>query len=1028
MTPDPNANPLVSVIVIFLDGEKFIREAIDSVFSQTHRNWELLLVDDGSTDSSTQIARQYAESHPGRVRYLEHEGHQNRGMSATRNLGIRNAEGGLIGFLDCDDVWLPQKLERQVSILNLHPEAGMVFGASQYWHSWAEPEGAPGADSIPDLGVPKDTLFQPPDLLTLLYPLGEGTAPCPSDLLIRRRVFERAGGFQEEFRGIYSLYEDQAFLARVYRHEGVFVSGECWTRYRVHPDSCMSTVKGSGQYSAVRLFFLNYLDRYLAAEGVQDVRIWTLLRKALRPFGRSISIDTLPEADTRELKWQLRVTSGNQARLVFPPEDRDLIRVAISKAKTKDPWDIQLNQPTLAVKSRHSYGIVFRARADRPRAVNLGCAQAHDPWDGLGLYRTIELTAEWQAQSIEFVATADDQDARIHFDLGGDDASVELSSLTLHSLADGALIEPATAAGGLYPDERWAGAREAVPGEKAPAARKGAAPRFSVVIPTYQRRELVLQAVRAFARQDFGGEFEVIVVVDGSRDGSAEALRALDVPFPLTVLEQANQGAATARNRGASASQGEILLFLDDDMEAHPRLLAEHEHSHREGADAVLGHLPLHPKSPASFMSAGVKLWAEERGRRLSQPGADLTLQDLLTGQISVKREIFQKAAGFDTNFTLGGTFGNEDLDLGYRLLESGCRIDFNPYALSYQNYVVKPRQYLRQIRESGQADMVFARKHPDQAGEVFVPHLSGKLLRSEVWRALAALRPLSSPLTAALRSLALALVEHGVEGPKAVRLFYEVCEMEYWRGVHEAGGMPRSAAVRVLSYHAIRDLRGDTVLEPYGTPPDQFRGQMKALQRLGFHFITAEQFVRFLHEGDRLPSLPVLLTFDDCYEDLLEFAMPVLKELKIPAIAFAVSGLLGSTNTWDEAIGAPSLRLLDGNGLQFLAKNGVEIGAHSRTHRPLTEAAVPELEDEVVGSVQELEACGIGRPRMFAYPHGVSNLAVRRAVRNAGLQAAFTVDLGCARQGRDPYLIPRIEILRQDTGWKFLWKVIRAT
>ena len=103
--------PLVSCITIFFNAEKFFEEAIESVFVQTYKNWELLLVDDGSTDGSTTIARNYAEHYPEKVCYLEHEGHQNRGMSASRNLGIRHAKGDYVALLDADDIWLPQKLE-----------------------------------------------------------------------------------------------------------------------------------------------------------------------------------------------------------------------------------------------------------------------------------------------------------------------------------------------------------------------------------------------------------------------------------------------------------------------------------------------------------------------------------------------------------------------------------------------------------------------------------------------------------------------------------------------------------------------------------------------------------------------------------------------------------------------------------------------------------------------------------------------------------------------------------------------------
>src|SRR6266487_2852993 len=130
--------------------------------------------------------------------------------------------------------------------------------------------------------------------------------------------------------------------------------------------------------------------------------------------------------------------------------------------------------------------------------------------------------------------------------------------------------------------------------------------RFSIVIPTYQRRDVVLSSVHALAAQEDGGPFEVIVVVDGSTDGSADALRELETPFPLSVIEQPNRGQAEARNQGVAAARGELLLFLDDDMEAHPRLLAEHDRSHREGADVVLGHIPVHHESPPSFLAAAV--------------------------------------------------------------------------------------------------------------------------------------------------------------------------------------------------------------------------------------------------------------------------------------------------------------------------------------------------------------------------------------------------------------------------------------
>src|SRR5262249_39651082 len=155
------------------------------------------------------------------------------------------------------------------------------------------------------------------------------------------------------------------------------------------------------------------------------------------------------------------------------------------------------------------------------------------------------------------------------------------------------------------------------------------------------------------------------------------------------------------------AARGEILLFLDDDMLAHSRLLAEHDRSHADGADAVLGHIPLYPTLDGNFLTTEYEIFAEDRASRLSRPGSGLSLQDLLTGQLSVKREILEKFGGFDVRFTRDGTYGDEDLDFGIRLLQAGSRVVFNVYALTFHHYAIVPRDYIRQARQTGRADVL---------------------------------------------------------------------------------------------------------------------------------------------------------------------------------------------------------------------------------------------------------------------------------------------------------------------------------
>lgn len=270
--------PLVSVITGFYNVERFLQEAIDSVLQQQYTNWEFLIVDDGSTDGSTQIAKDNAERHKGKIFYMEHEGHANKGVCASRNLALQHAKGTYVAILDADDVWQPQKLQQQIELFATLPDAAMICQASEYWYTWEVPQ---AENVVVPVGAPQDRLYMPGELNKILYPLTNGSAPCPSAIIIRRQAVNDVGGFENGFTGRYQMYEDQAFLSKLYLRYKIYVSSACNNLYRQRHGSLVQWVTGDGHYLQVRRFFLKWLKKYLRDQRVSDPTIHWLLRKAI---------------------------------------------------------------------------------------------------------------------------------------------------------------------------------------------------------------------------------------------------------------------------------------------------------------------------------------------------------------------------------------------------------------------------------------------------------------------------------------------------------------------------------------------------------------------------------------------------------------------------------------------------------------------------------------------------------------------------------------------------------------------------
>lgn len=266
---------LVSVIMPFLDPDvRFFQEAIESVLAQSHPDWELILVDDGSGEAARDVAARMAKDYPDRLTVLHHQGYANRGASASRNLGIRHAKGAFIAFLDADDIWLSHKLEEQIRVLDKNPEAAMLFGNTLYWYSWTGRAEDQDRDFLPKLGVTKPRSIQPPRCLVLSL-TRLLLVPCSSSVLIRRPAVETVGGFEESFR---TLYDEQVFYAKLWLKYPVLAMPDYWDLYRQHPDSMCAVTTGH-DHEIARQAYLDWLADHLHKEGCHDAAVWRVLRQ-----------------------------------------------------------------------------------------------------------------------------------------------------------------------------------------------------------------------------------------------------------------------------------------------------------------------------------------------------------------------------------------------------------------------------------------------------------------------------------------------------------------------------------------------------------------------------------------------------------------------------------------------------------------------------------------------------------------------------------------------------------------------------
>lgn len=262
--------PLVSVVIPVYNGERFLKESLESVFAQTCHDYEVVCVDDGSTDGSCSLLEQYGA----RVRVIQQE---NAGQSAARNTGVRQATGAFVAFLDQDDLWYPSKLAQQVAVLNVEPDVVLV-------HCNYDRVDGDGRVLVAGAALAEraSALASPLGLL-----LGEALV-FPSAMMVRRDVFQRVGGFDPELRG----FEDFDLIARL-KQQGRFVLlNESGMAYRLHAEG-FTRAGGMGVIRSRERFLIRMKALY-AGDRAKKALINRMLAECYSDWGIHATKDGQP--------------------------------------------------------------------------------------------------------------------------------------------------------------------------------------------------------------------------------------------------------------------------------------------------------------------------------------------------------------------------------------------------------------------------------------------------------------------------------------------------------------------------------------------------------------------------------------------------------------------------------------------------------------------------------------------------------------------------------------------------------------
>ncbi|WP_293334208.1 glycosyltransferase [Microcoleus sp. CAWBG58] len=240
-------------------------------------------------------------------------------------------------------------------------------------------------------------------------------------------------------------------------------------------------------------------------------------------------------------------------------------------------------------------------------------------------------------------------------------------------------------------------------------------PTVSIIIPSHNRSSSLRRALDALRSQTYPIDLmEVTVVADNCIDDTLAMLQDYKAPFKLHAIEVNCRSASIARNTGAAAASGELLLFLDDDIEAMPPLVESHVRTHQERpGSVVMGPYPPKLQGSTRYFDVEVRAWWEEKFYQMSRHDRRFEYEDLVSGNLSLDAQLFARLNGFDAAF---GNCGGEDYEFGVRLLKAGVPFVMATEAVGYhyEHETNNLDRSFRRARQEGRSDVLIGQRHPE--------------------------------------------------------------------------------------------------------------------------------------------------------------------------------------------------------------------------------------------------------------------------------------------------------------------------